>query len=170
MFIFVTELLQTGGNEQKMRQKSIEKGIVKLFRGIVYLTMMWHLSVIAFSCRQPSSAEWIPDPDADLNVYFFHINDRCPACLAVEDNTEWVLDNYFSERLEDGSIKYESFNIDMKENKAVTSKYRISYTSLLLVRRDGKVTDLTVDAMNNAGSAPLKFREMLKTEIESNLE
>jgi hypothetical protein len=58
----------------------------------------------------------------------------------------------------------------MKENKAVTSKYMISYTSLLLVHRDGSVTDLTVDAMNNAGSAPLKFREMLKREIEKHLE
>lgn len=90
--------------------------------------------------------------------------------MAVEENTEWVLDNYFSSKLEDGSLKYESFNIDMKENKSVTEKFQISYTSLLLVRRDGSVTDLTVDAMNNAGSAPLKFREILKAEIERNLE
>ena len=126
--------------------------------------------IAAVSCRQAPASQWTPDPYAALNVYFFHINDRCPACLAVEENTEWVLENYFSNNLEDGSLKYQSFNIDMKENNAVTSKYQISYTSLLLVRRDGSVTDLTVDAMNNAGSAPLKFRELLKAEIEKSLE
>lgn len=139
-------------------------------KSVLHLIASGLLLIAAVSCRQVPASQWTPDPDAVLNVYFFHINDRCPACLAVEENTEWVLDNYFSERLGDGSVKYESFNIDMKENKAVISKYRISYTSLLLVHRDGSVTDLTVDAMNNAGSAPLKFREMLKTEIEKILE
>ena len=139
-------------------------------RALKHLLLFGSIVMLSASCRYSSPAEWIPDPDAVLNVYFFHINDRCPACIAVEENTEWVLDNYFGERLKDGSVKYESFNIDMKENKAVTSKYMISYTSLLLVHRNGSITDLTVDAMNNAGSAPLKFREMLKREIEKNLE
>ena len=140
------------------------------FRDVLHLLTSGLLIIAAVSCRQAPASQWTPDPYAALNVYFFHINDRCPACLAVEENTEWVLENYFSNNLEDGSLKYQSFNIDMKENNAVTSKYQISYTSLLLVRRDGSVTDLTVDAMNNAGSAPLKFRELLKAEIEKSLE
>lgn len=146
------------------------KRIKLCFRDVFHLLTSGLLIIAAVSCRQAPAGQWTPDPQADLNVYFFHINDRCPACTAVGENTEWVLNNYFSNKMEDGSLKYESFNIDTKENKAVAAKYQISYTSLLLVRRDGSVIDLTVDAMNNAGSAPLKFREMLKAEIEKNLE
>ena len=146
------------------------KRIKLCFRDVFYLLTPGLLIKAEVLCRQATGGQGTPNPQDDLNVYFFHINDRCPACTAVGENTEWVLNNYFSNKLEDGSLKYESFNIDTKENKAVAAKYQISYTSLLLVRRDGSVIDLTVDAMNNAGSAPLKFREMLKAEIEKNLE
>jgi len=146
------------------------KRIKLCFRDVFHLLTSGLLIIAAVSCRQAPAGQWTPDPQADLNVYFFHINDRCPACTAVGENTEWVLNNYFSNKLEDGSLKYESFNIDTKENKAVAAKYQISYTSLLIIRSDGTLTDFTNNAMNYANTSPDKFMEMLKTEIGKNLE
>lgn len=126
--------------------------------------------LLALSCRQAPSDKWTPDPDAVLNVCFFHLTDRCEACTAIETNTKQVLEEHFKEQIESGKIKFYSFNIDKKENKAVAEKYRISYTSLLLLRADGTYTDFTNNAMNYAFMNPEKYEELLKSEISKNLE
>lgn len=126
--------------------------------------------MLAVECRQAPAGQWIPDPDAAVNVYFFHLTDRCDACNAIETNTMIVLEENFKSRMENGSVKFQSFNIDKKENKAVTEKYKISYTSLLLVRSDGEITDFTASALNYANLDPERFQTLLKAEIDKNLE
>jgi len=139
-------------------------------RKIITLLMLLSCLSISLSCGRSNTAEWQPDPDARLHVYFFHTSERCPACLAVEENTEAVLEKHFKAMTEDGTIDYQSFDLGMKENRAVAEKYQISYTSLLIIRSDGTLTDFTNNAMNYANTSPDKFREMLKTEIGKNLE
>lgn len=139
-------------------------------RRILYFLTIGLLILFAVSCKQTTNSKWIPDPDAVLNIYFFHLTERCDACTAIETNTETVLKEHFNDQIENGTIKYYSFNIDKKENKTVTEKYQISYTSLLLVRSDGTITDFTNTSINYANLNPLKFRKMLKSEIDKNLE
>ncbi len=126
--------------------------------------------IFTISCRQAPPGEWVPDPDAVLNVYFFHINERCEACNAIEANTKTVLDKHYRTLIDNGTVKFYSFNVSAKGNRAVTQKYQVSYTSLLLVRPDGTVTDYTNTAFNYAAIDPLKFQDLLKSEIEKNLE
>jgi hypothetical protein len=139
-------------------------------RRILYFLTMWHCIIFAESCRQAPPNQWVPDANAVLNIYFFHLTDRCDACTAIETNTKIVLDEYYKTQIENGTIKFLSFNIDKKENKAVTDKYQISYTSLLLVRSDGTITDFTNTSINYANTNPLKFQALLKSEIDKNLE
>lgn len=126
--------------------------------------------IFAVSCKQPISSEQIPDANAALNVYFFHMNDRCDACTAIETNTEAVLKECYNTQIENGTIKFYSFNIDKKENKTIAEKYQISYTSLLLVGSDGTITDFTNTSFNYANLNPLKFQALLKSEIDKKLE
>jgi hypothetical protein len=98
------------------------------------------------------------------------LTDRCDACRAIETNTKTVLNEHFKAQIENGTIKFYSFNIDKKENNTVTEKYQISYTSLLLVRSDGTITDFTNTSFNYANLNPLKFQELLKAEIDKKLE
>jgi len=72
--------------------------------------------------------------------------------------------------MKSGSIVFKSINIDNRENNALTERYKISYTSLLLIRADGTFTDFTNAALNYASMAPSRFEELLKIEIEKNLE
>lgn len=126
-------------------------------------------SIMVLSCKQTQPNQWQDSAKAKLYVYFFHLNDRCPACLAIEDGTKKVLDENFKPQLENGTISFRTFNIDKKENKSVVDNYQISYTGLLLVRADGIITDFTNTSFNYAHTNPSKFRELLIAEIEKNL-
>lgn len=137
---------------------------------IVYLIAILHIFLISYSCRQNRAGLEEPETKAELNVYYFHLTTRCEACNAIEANTANVLDTHFKNQMEYGTIFYRSVNIDSRENRALAKKYQISYTSLLLVRADGTITDFTIDAMNYALMNPVKFRDMLRAEIEKNLE
>lgn len=139
-------------------------------RRLLFFLTIGQLLFLAVSCRQAPTNQWIPGPDGVLNVYFFHMTDRCEACNAIETNTRIVLEEHFKTLMEKGAIKFYFFNIDKKENKAVTEKFKISYTSLLLVRADGKITDFTNTSFNYANMNPLKFKALLKSEIDKNLE
>jgi hypothetical protein len=110
------------------------------------------------------------EQNVKLGVYFFHLTARCEACNAIEENTIRVLDKYYSSQLKDGTIKFKSINIDNRENRAIAEKYKISYTSLLLIRADGTITDFTNTALNYANMAPSRFEELLRMEIDKNLE
>ena len=137
---------------------------------IIFLLLILPFISLSLSCGRSNTAEWQSDPDARIHVYFFHTSERCPACTAVEENTKAVLEANFKAVTADGTIDYQSFDLGMKENRAVAEKYQISYTSLLIIRSDGTLTDFTNNAMNYANTSPDKFMEMLKTEIGKNLE
>lgn len=134
-----------------------------------------HLSIIlclfsVFSCNRNQAVQKQPDYDAVLNIYFFHLTERCPACTAVETETRALLNTFYKTQVDSGIIKFKSFNIDRKENKAIAKKYQISYTSLLLIRADGTVIDFTNNSLNYASMNPSKFDDLLKAEIDKNIE
>lgn len=138
-------------------------------RGALSRTLVF-IIICFLSCRPAPVNKQYNETNAGLTVYFFHLTARCEACTAVEENTVRVLDKYYGSRLKNGTIRYVKINIDNRENRALTEKYRISYTSLLLVRADGTFTDFTNTALNYASMAPSRFEELLKTEIDKNLE
>lgn len=125
--------------------------------------------LLVLSCKQPKTYQRQDNSKAKLYVYFFHLNDRCPACTAIEECTRKVLDESFKPQQANGTLSFKTFNIDKKENKSIVDNYQISYTSLLLVRADGVKTDFTNISFNYANTNPAKFRELLKAEIEKNL-
>jgi hypothetical protein len=109
---------------------------------------------------------------AKLEVIYFHPSMRCAACNAVENNTIKVLQEYFHSQVENGTIRFVSFNMDEDSNKALVEKYEISFSTLLLVRKDSLneiKTDFTAKAFQYALAKPLKYKEILKEEIDKNL-
>jgi len=137
---------------------------------ILYLIAILQILLLSYSCMHDRTGLTEPATTAKLNVYFFHLTARCEACNAIEANTANVLDTHFKNQMNNGTIFYRPVNIESRDNRALAKKYQISYTSLLLVRADGTVTDLTIDAMNYALMNPVKFKDMLRAEIEKNLE
>jgi len=138
--------------------------------GCVLCKTLIYIILCCASCRPAPVNQQNIGTDAALGVYFFHLAARCEACTAVEENTVRVLDKYYKSQLKSGTISFRSININDRENRALTERYKISYTSLLLVRNDGTFTDFTNTALNYANMAPSRFEELLKTEIDKNLQ
>ena len=139
-------------------------------RLLIFSMALMYALMFMVRCRHSPVNEQSTDTDAVLSVYFFHLTTRCEACTAVEENTVRVLDKYYKSQLKSGTISFRSININDRENRALTERYKISYTSLLLVRADGTFTDFTNTALNYANMAPSRFEELLKTEIDKNLQ
>lgn len=106
-----------------------------------------------------------------IEVLDFHSTHRCMTCNAIEANTRYTLDTYFSEEVKKGKITLQIVNVDLKENEAIAEKFEASGTSLYLnVIKNGKETklDLTEFAFMN-GNDQETFSKELKTKIETQL-
>jgi len=103
-----------------------------------------------------------------LEIYYFHGTHRCPTCLSIEANTRKVLETYFQDKVDDGTIKLNVLNFQDKENKALCEKYQVSGSTLLLVRDvngDVRTVDLTNYAFSYARNNPDKYIIGLKNRI-----
>jgi len=106
-----------------------------------------------------------------IEVLDFHSTHRCMTCNAIEANTRYTLDTFFSEEVKKGKITLQVVNVDLKENEAIAEKFEASGTSLFLnVIKNGKETklDLTEFAFMN-GNDQESFSKELKTKIETQL-
>ncbi len=107
-----------------------------------------------------------------LEVYYFHITNRCPTCISIEANTKKTLETYFSKEVKDGKIKLIILNVDDEKNKAISEKYAAFGSALFLTKKvSGKetTTDMTNFAFQNSRNRPEKFIEGLKDKINENL-
>lgn len=106
-----------------------------------------------------------------IEVIDFHSTHRCVTCKAIEANTKFTLDTYFSEYMKDGKITFQVINIDEKENEKLAEKFEASGTALFLnVIKDGeeKHVDLTEFAFMEGNNQDI-FSKELKDKIENEL-
>ena len=111
-------------------------------------------------------------PGAKIEVMYFHATNRCPTCLAVENNAKKTIEQNFKSELKNGKIKFVSLNIDDKANKAIVDKYEVVFSTLLIIKKAGAretKTDFTDNAFQYARSNPAKYSELLIAEIRKNL-
>jgi hypothetical protein len=134
---------------------------------LVFIVVL--VSIFSWSCRQSHTIRSQTNSDAKLEVLYFHTAMRCPACIAIENNTKRVLDENFKTQLDSGIIRFTPCNIDEKSNSSLLEKYQVSYLTLLIIKADGTKTDFTNTAFQYADTKPEKFMELLKAEIDKNL-
>jgi hypothetical protein len=85
----------------------------------------------------------------------------------VEEQTRKTLDENFAEDLKSGTIKLRVLNLEDKENKELTEKFEIGWSSLILyVPSSNKSVNLTEDAFANARTHPDEFRKELQMKIK----
>jgi hypothetical protein len=130
---------------------------------------------VMFSCsysQNQNKTDNIKSGKQVLEVYYFHITNRCPTCISIEANTKKTLDTYFSKEVKDGTIKLIVLNVDDEKNKAISEKYAAFGSALFLTKiKDKKetITDMTNFAFQNSRNRPEKFIEGLKDKILENL-
>jgi len=106
-----------------------------------------------------------------IEVLDFHSTHRCKTCNAIEANTKYTLNKYFSKELKEEKITFQVINVDKKESENIAQKFEASGTSLFLnVIKNGKETqiNLTDFAFMN-GNDQDAFSKELKAKIDTEL-
>ncbi len=111
------------------------------------------------------------DPTNKIEVIDFYGTHRCMTCKAIEANTKYTLNTYFSKELKNGTIKFLNVNVDDEKNYEKAEKFEATGTALFLnVINNGEETqiDLTELAFMK-GKNKDEFSKALKTKIEGEL-
>ena len=108
-----------------------------------------------------------------VEVLYFHGQQRCATCVAIERETKAVVDGQFADAVADGALEMRIIDITQPENEAVADKYEITWSSLVVVKyKDGKeqAENLTKFAFANARNNPETFRAELSEKLKQMLE
>ena len=126
----------------------------------------------SISCIQAQDKTKTASSGAKIEILYFHATNRCPTCLAVENNAKKTIEENFKTELKNGTIKFTSINIDDKANKALVEKYQVAFSTLLIIKKTGTKevkTDFTDTGFQYARNNPEKYAELLKAELKKNL-
>ena len=106
-----------------------------------------------------------------IEVIDFHSTHRCMTCNAIEANTKYTLNTYFSKELKEGTISFKAINVDEKTNEKIAEKFEASGTSLFLnVIKNGKETQINLtDFAFMKGNDQVAFSKELKSKIDTQL-
>ncbi|MFH2037475.1 MAG: nitrophenyl compound nitroreductase subunit ArsF family protein [Candidatus Zixiibacteriota bacterium] len=121
-----------------------------------------------------SDSNQVAKPDELKNgvvVYYFHGNQRCKTCLAIESYSHSAVEANFKDELKLGQLEFLTINRDNDENKHFNKDYELYTSSLILVKfKDGKQTEWkNLDKVWTLKSDSAKFTEYVKTEVSSYL-
>ena len=141
-------------------------------RTIKFFTVL-AISLILTSCngQDKSKTNSLDKSVSKIEVLDFHSTHRCMTCNAIEANTKYTLNTYFTEELKDDKITFQVINVDEKKNERIAEKFEVSGTSLILnVIKKGKETqiNLTEFAFMN-GNDQEAFSTKLKVKIDTEL-
>jgi hypothetical protein len=96
---------------------------------------------------------FIPAPvTARIEVVCFHAPDRCPTCVAAENNTKNILGKHFKTQLSNGQITFVSLDLKESENEPLSV-----FPTLLILKKQGKKelkTDFPATAFQYACTIP----------------
>lgn len=130
-------------------------------------------AILILSCNEKTKSNKSANQQKQnqIEVLDFYGKHRCVTCIAIEENTLYTLETYFSEALANKTIVFKTINVDDKENEAIAEQFEAVGTALFLnVINDGTETaiDLTELAFMD-GTEQVIFSKKLKTKIEEAL-
>lgn len=129
------------------------------------------LMLTACNGQNENETETVDQSVSKIEVYDFHSTHRCMTCNAIEANTKYTLDTYFSNELKADKITFQVVNVDEEKNKKIAEKFEASGTALILnVINDGKESkiDLTEFAFME-GNDQEAFSKELKAKLDMEL-
>lgn len=130
------------------------------------------LALISCSNKNKQQVTSVDKSISKIEVLDFHSTHRCMTCNAIEANTKYTLNTYFSKELKDNKIIFLVINVDEKENEKIAEKFEASGTALILNVIKNEIEtqiNLTDFAFMN-GNDQDAFSKELKSKIDVELE
>lgn len=143
---------------------------------IISLTILLAVSVLFTALTQKEDRAdnvFLENPEQleSLELVYFYRQIRCPACIFLEEHSQSVVDEYFSEELNNGSLTFRAVNIDQVNDESLISEYEASGSSLkfnkIYADKNHIEEDFTVWRLTNNEES---FKSYLKEKIELILE
>lgn len=136
--------------------------------------MLIMLSVSLIACSNKEAQQTATtQKENGVEVLYFHGKQRCATCVAIERETEAVINEQFADAVNSGALEYRIIDITKAENEPIADKYEVSWSSLVLVKyTDGEEEseNLTQFAFGNARNNPELFRKQLTEKINQLLQ
>lgn len=136
--------------------------------------MLIMLSVSLIACNNKEAQQTAATPKENgVEVIYFHGKQRCATCVAIERETEAVINEQFADAVNSGALEYRIIDITKTENEPIADRYKVSWSSLVLVKyTDGEEEseNLTQFAFGNARNNPELFRKQLTEKINQLLQ
>ena len=103
-----------------------------------------------------------------VEVLYFHGPQRCKTCVALQKAAKELVDTKFAKELKSGRVKFREIDLSSKEGEKLGDKYEIAWSSLVVVRKQGKkekFADLTDDGFRYAVNNKAKIQSILQQKI-----
>ena len=137
---------------------------MKTLNYLILLVVMLGFGVSANAQDIKEETKTVIDKTITVDVYYFHNTRRCATCEAVEDVTKNTLIENYPIQMKDGSMSFQSINIEDSKNKALARELKVSGQTLLIVKGTKK-KDLTNDAFLYARNSPEKLSKKIQKAI-----
>jgi len=113
-----------------------------------------------------------PETDTKVKLYYFHGTRRCKTCLTLEANTKEALDKGFPGEMKQGTITWETYDTDKKENKHFETDFELLFSSVILVKykADKQVEWKNLQKIWELVGDKPAFLEYVQNEVRSYLE
>ncbi len=144
---------------------------MKYIKIIAFLVSIAFLFACGSNVENNATAKTVADHISKIEVIDFHSTHRCKTCNAIEANTSYTLNTFFSKELENGDITFRIINVDKKENESMAEKFEATGTALFLnVIHEGQESQINLtDFAFMKGNDKADFSETLKLKIEDAL-
>ena len=140
---------------------------VQLF-GLAAMLLLTICLVSACKVPEPDNSSGLPPSiDNGVEVVYFHRAQRCSGCIHAQDMTEYTLNTYFADELENGEIVFIAVNLQNSANADMVQKFGAYTSSLFLNDVEGgadsieELTDVWFVLWDEEG-----FVDVVKTAIE----
>jgi hypothetical protein len=129
------------------------------------------LMLTACNGKTKNKTENLDQSISKIEIFDFHSTHRCMTCNAIELNTKYTLNTFFSDELKNNKITFNVINVDKKENEKIAEKFEASGTSLILnVIKNGKETQINLtDFAFMEGNDKEAFSKELKNKLDTAL-
>lgn len=137
------------------------------------LLVIFALIIGLASCRNGENTANAKSPEHDrVEVIYFHGKQRCPTCLAIETNTQELVNNAFADEVKNGNLIFRIVDISTPEGEKIADDYEVTWSSLFVNKwKDGKETrnNMTDFGFGNAKNNPEGFKKGLAEKISESL-
>jgi len=129
------------------------------------------LMLTACNNQTKNKTENLDQSISKIEIFDFHSTHRCMTCNAIEANTKYTLNTFFSDELKNNKITFNVINVDKKENEKIAEKFETFGTSLILnVIKNGKETQINLtDFAFMEGNDKEAFSKELKNKLDTAL-